>query len=208
MATISELLYDKRKSKRISLDRAARDLLIKKEILEAIEAAQWQKLPESTIVSGFIKNYATYLGLDANHLLALYRREFDEKKYPRRATVLEKPKKLLLTPSRITTAVFALAVVIFIAYIAIQYFSILQSPNLKITSPPDDYTTAVPIIVISGQTEKDTTVSIDGEFAPVDKDGNFSYQLALKEGQNIIEIIAAKRLSPKTKITRLIRFSR
>lgn len=208
MATISELFYDKRKSKRISLDRAARDLLIKKEILEAIEAAQWQKLPESTIVSGFIKNYATYLGLDANHLLALYRREFDEKKYPRRTTVLEKPKKLLLTPSRITKAVFALAIIVFIAYIAIQYFSIVQSPKLKIDSPPDDYTTSVPIIVISGQTEKEATISIDGEFAAVDKDGNFSYQLALKDGQNIIEIIAAKRLSPKTKITRIVRFSR
>ncbi|MBI2326811.1 helix-turn-helix domain-containing protein [Candidatus Curtissbacteria bacterium] len=207
MTTFSEILSSKRKAKRISLERAARDLLIKKELLEALESANWVKLPEPTIVRGFIQNYASYLGLDAQHTLALYRREFDEKKYPPKTTVFEKPKKLLLTPKRIVNFASALAILIFIIYLVIQYSSILESPKLQVTTPPDDFTTQVSNIVISGQTEKEATVSINGEFAPVDSDGNFSYQLALKDGQNIIEIIAAKRLSPKSKVTKIVRLS-
>jgi len=208
MLTISEVLSSQRKTRRISLSRAARDLMIKEEILMALENADWQKLPEPTIVRGFIKNYANYLKLDAKNTLALYRREFDEKKYPQKITVFEKQKKIKITPTRIINFTLILAVIIFISYLAVQYSSILKRPTLIITAPSDDYTTQVSVIVISGKTEKGATVSVDGEFVPVDNDGSFSHQLALKEGQNIIEIISAKRLSPKTKITRLVRFSR
>lgn len=208
MLTISEVLSTQRKAKRISISRAARDLMIKEEILKALETPNWQNLPEPTIVRGFIKNYANYLGLDSKNALALYRREFDEKKYPQKTTVFEKQKKFKLTPTRIINFSMILVVIIFIIYLAIQYSSILKSPTLSIIAPSDDFTSRVPTIVISGKAEKGATVSIDGEFVAVDKDGNFSYQLALKDGQNIIEIIAAKRLSPKNKITRIIRFSR
>lgn len=208
MLTISEFLSSARKAKRISQNRAARDLNIKKEILESLETANWQDLPEPPIVRGFIKNYADYLGADSKHALALYRREFDEKNYTKKITVFEKPKKFVLTPTKIVNIFFAGAIIIFIIYIAVQYSSILSSPKLHISSPTDDYTTQVATIVISGQTEAGATVSVDGQFIPVDKDGNFSYQITLDEGQNIFEIIAAKRLSPKTKITRVVRFSR
>ena len=208
MLTISEVFSSQRKSKRISLARAARDLMIKEDILVALEKADWQKLPEPTIVRGFIKNYANYLGLDAKNVLALYRREFDEKKYPQKISVFEKQKRFKLTPKIIINFAFILAVVIFVAYLTVQYLSILQSPRLQVVTPPEDFTTQVSIIVISGQTEKGATLSVDGEFVPVDKDGNFSHQVALKDGQNIIEIIAAKRLSPKSKVTRVVRLSK
>ena len=208
MLTISEVLSTQRKSKRISLSRAARDLMIKEEILVALETSDWQKLPEPTIVRGFIKNYANYLKLDAKNALALYRREFDEKKYPPKTTVFEKQKRFKLTPRIIINFAFILAIVIFVAYLSMQYLSILQSPKLQLIAPSEDFTTQLSTIVVAGQTEKDATVSVNGEFVPVDKEGSFSYQLTLNEGQNIIEIIAAKRLSPKTKVNRIIRYSR
>ena len=43
---------------------------------------------------------------------------------------------------------------------------------------------------------------------PVDAEGNFSYQLKLSDGQNIIEVIASKKLSPKSKVTKIVRLSR
>ena len=61
---------------------------------------------------------------------------------------------------------------------------------------------------ISGKAESQSQVAIDGEFVPIDSDGNFSYFYKLDEGQNIIEIIASKRLSPKSKITRTVRLIR
>lgn len=208
MQTVGILLSQKRKSKGISLEKSSKDLSIKKEQLTALEAGLWHKLPEPAFVTGFIKNYADYLGLDSKLALALYRREFDPSKAGTNKPKILKPKRLIVTPQILINIFFALIILVFALYLALQYTSILKSPDLKIFTPSEDLTTSVSAVVISGQTEKETTVSVNGEFAPIDADGKFTYQLQLKDGQNIIEIIAAKRLSPKTKVTRIVRLSR
>ncbi len=204
MTTLAQMLSQKREANNITLEKASKDLLIKREHLEALENSNWKALPEPPFVRGFIKNYADYLGLDASHLLALYRREYDPEKYPKSSSPYTRQRQFL-TPKRIFNIIIVLIVAIFVIYLAVQYTSILKSPKLKVSTPPDDITTSTPVVDVSGQTEKETTISVNGEFAPVDKDGNFSYQLKLNDGQNIIEIIAAKRLSPKTKVTKIIR---
>lgn len=208
MQTLGKLLSQKREDKNISLKQASRDLLIKIDQLESLESGAWHKLPESAFVSGFIRNYAVYLGLDPKLALALYRREYDPAKAPQTKPKFLISKRIFLTPQKLINIVFALLIFIFIFYLLVQYSSFLKSPKLQVFSPAQDITTSVPAIVISGQVERESTVSINGEFAPIDPNGNFSYQLKLEEGQNIVEIIAAKRLSPKNKITRIIRLSR
>lgn len=207
MVTVSELFRTTRTTKHISLTKAADDLHIKQEQLEALEAGQFQKLPEPAYIRGFIKIYASYLKLDPNHSLALYRREYDETKYPKISHI---PKKtgFNLTPNHIVNITFVTAVAAFVFYIAIQYSSILSAPKLEILQPQDDIRTQTAAIEVRGKTEKDATVSIDGDFVAIDQDGNFTSQIDLQEGVNVIEVVAAKRLSPKTKITRTIRLTR
>ena len=207
METFGQTLENARTAKKISLKYASQKLLIKKDHLEALERQDWQKLPESTFVKGYITSYSKFLDLDVQKMLALYRREFDEKKFPKEENPKSQPKNLLITPKRIRNTVFFLAILGFIAYISVQYSSILSSSKLDLFQPPDDVTVSVPIIEISGKAESESQVSIDGEFVPIDQDGNFSYFYNLEEGQNMIEIIASKRLSPKTKITRTIRLT-
>lgn len=208
MRHFGEILSSQRRFKRISISRAASDLLIKKEHLEALEQEDWPSLPEPPFVKGFITSYAHYLGLDPKHILAVYRREYDERKYPKSHSLERRQRRLFLTPARLINLVFVLAVIIFITYLTIQYLSILESPKVEIFSPQDDITLTVPAVVVSGRVEKDTIVSINGEFVPIDENGNFSYQYNLKEGKNTIEIIASKRLSPKSRIIRTIRLVR
>lgn len=189
------------------METVSRELHIKKENLEALENADWQSLPEPAYVQGFIKNYSDYLGLDSKYLLALYRREYDPKKHPQNISVFEKNKQFFLTPTRIGAIAFIMIVLVFASYIFLQYTSILKSPTLTLTSPPDNQTTTIPVTQIAGKTEAGATVSLNGEFIAVDEQGNFKEEFELNDGQNLIEIIAAKRLSPKTKITRIIRLS-
>lgn len=207
MATVSQILSQKRKEQDLSLEIISRDLHIKKENLEAIEKADWKSLPDPAFVQGFIKSYSEYLDLDPKYMLALYRREYDPKKHPQNTSVFKKTQTFFLTPARLAVIIFVTVVVIFISYLFLQYTSILSSPKLVINNPPDNQTTTVPVTLISGKTEKDATVSVNGDFIPVDQDGNFSKELKLSEGQNVIEIIAARRLSPKSKVTKIIRLS-
>ena len=208
MKGLGEILSEARKKKHISQSRAATDLLIKKEHIEALENQNWSDLPEPTFVKGFLKTYANYLGLDPVHVLAIYRREFDESKFQKPRANPRAEKRLFLTPTRIINLVFILAIIIFIAYIGITFSSVLSAPKLVVVSPPADETTSVPVVQIVGKTDSEATVSIEGQFVPVDSQGNFSKEYPLSEGKNVIEVIAAKRLSPKAKITRTIRLIR
>lgn len=208
MGKFGETLTLTRTKKRISLKKASHDLAIKIEHLMALESEAWRQLPEPTFVKGFITSYAVYLGLDPQKLQALYRREFDERKYPKKTISADSQKRLYLTPSRLINLIFALAILMFVVYLVIQYSSILSAPEVEVESPKDDETTSVPVILVRGTTEKDTTISINGQFVPVDEDGKFTYQYTLTEGKNSIEIVAAKRLSPKTRIIRTTRLVR
>ncbi len=204
MKKFGESLSSQRKKKKISIDRAATDLVVKKTLLEALEKEDWTKLPEPAFVKGYIKSYAQYLGLDIEYILALYRREFDETKFPIKKMRHEK-RRFFITPPRIINFAFALAIVTFLIYLVVQYSSVFSSPKLEITSPKEDETISVPAIQISGVTEKDATVSINGKFVAIDENGNFSTQYMLTDGKNQIEIIASFRLSPKTKAQRTVR---
>lgn len=205
MGKFGEILTSQRKTKGISLKKAARVLKIKVDHLKALEEEDWQNLPDATFVKGFITSYANYLGLDSTKTLAIYRREYDEKKYPKAAFSKDSTHRLYLTPVRIINFVIILAIFLFIGYLIVQYSSVFSAPKLDVIAPKDDETVSVPVVVIEGKTDTQSTVSIEGEFVPVDTDGNFSYQLNLKDGKNNIEIISSKRLSPKSKITRTIR---
>lgn len=209
MTKFGEILQVARSAKRITLKKASKDLQIKKEHLEALENEDWQSLPEPTFVKGFISSYAKYLGLDVDNALALYRREYDESKYPKSANRedTKRKRRFYLTPARLINLAILATIVTFIAYLALQYSSILASPKLEIISPKNDETVTVPVVLIEGETETDATVSIEGEFVPVLPDGNFSYQYNLEEGRNTIEIIASKRLAPKTKKELTIRLT-
>ena len=67
---------------RMARERAGYDLKdvatilrIKSSHLEALEAGRYKDLPGPTYVSGFLRTYADYLGLDRNEILARYREE-------------------------------------------------------------------------------------------------------------------------------------
>lgn len=207
MKKFGEYLSSERRKKRISIEKAALDLVIKKTHLESLEAEDWQKLPEPTYVKGYIKNYTRYLGIDSEYAMALYRREFDESKYPQKK-LKQEGRRFFITAPKVINLIFILAILTFITYLIVQYSSIFASPKLNLTSPKEDITTSVPAIKITGKTEKDATVAVNGKFIPTDESGNFSYEYILAEGKNQIEIISSFRLSPKSKITRTIRLIR
>lgn len=208
MRKLGEILKEERLAQNLSTQTAAKKLLLKEEALIALEEGNWADLPEKAYIAGFIKNYADFLGLDSARLLALFRGQYDERKFPQKAGPIFPKRRLMFTPNLIAPITLSVAIIIFVGYLLFQYTSILAAPKLEIFTPPDDITTTAAIIEISGQTEKDATIAIVGSLIPVDESGNFSYQIALVDGQNIIEIIASKRLSPKTRVTRTIRLSR
>ena len=66
---IGRILQETRETAKISLEDAEAYLRIKKEYLIALESGNFNLLPGATYVSGFLKSYTQYLGLNINQSL-------------------------------------------------------------------------------------------------------------------------------------------
>jgi len=73
-------------------------------------------------------------------------------------------------------------------------------PTLEVSSPSnnDSYSKDQNIAEVKGKTDPQVRVTINGFWAVIDEENNFSYNLMLKEGLNEIKIEAADRAGNKT----------
>ena len=75
MTQLGERLRIAREEQGISISQAAVETRILQRYLIALEDGDYQHLPGDVYARGFIRNYAAYLGLSAEELIEMYRRE-------------------------------------------------------------------------------------------------------------------------------------
>ena len=73
METLGEKLRSARRKKGVSLEMASRETNISARFLEALEAENFSSFPGETYITGFIRNYGSYLDLDVQELLSTYK---------------------------------------------------------------------------------------------------------------------------------------
>lgn len=72
MTDLGNDLRQAREEKGISLAEAAAATRIKERYLKALEANDWAALPTAVQARGFLRNYATYLGMDKDQVMASF----------------------------------------------------------------------------------------------------------------------------------------
>ncbi|MDX1779111.1 MAG: helix-turn-helix domain-containing protein, partial [Thermodesulfobacteriota bacterium] len=108
METLGDYLKNKREAQNITLEEASQVTRIRKTILEAVENNQFDLIPPKVFAQGFIKSYATYLGLDGSEAVKRYFEALDSlepEQSPEEEVILEKHSPPIMTPGRIVLAV-------------------------------------------------------------------------------------------------------
>lgn len=200
MRTVGEILLEKRKQLGLSLEEVEKETKIRKKYLEEIEKNNFSQIIGSTTVKGFIRNYSQVLGLSPENVLAIFRRDFIENEkgqiIPRGMVEPLVERKFYWTPK--LTALTAVFVLIFgfVFFFVRQYLSFSSAPPLEVFSPKEGQVLEEKI-KISGKTDKDATVKIDGTLITLSENGNFLEEIILPRGENIITIEAANRQGKK-----------
>ena len=70
MMEVGQLLRQTREAQELSLADVEEQTKIRQSFLIALEAGNWDDLPNEVVARGFLRNYAQFLGLDADDLLA------------------------------------------------------------------------------------------------------------------------------------------
>lgn len=118
MKEISKILIEARKNRGIDLEQATRDTNISKQFLVGLESDNYDDFPAETYVLGFLRNYAKYLGLDADEVLKLYKQtKLQESEIPPEVILSKEPfsKKPIFIVLAIILGIFVVSGIIFFA---------------------------------------------------------------------------------------------
>lgn len=207
MKKTGEILRAKRIKQGHTLDEIAQEIKVREDFLRAIEEGRYDKLPDPVYTRGFIRNYATALGLDAEkEIMPFYRREMKadkNKTYGSPPQPIDRPR-FNITPGVVLSTLATTAIVLFLATLFWQYRSFAGIPILIIQQPPADLVTTHDFVEVQGRTDPDAKITINGQTAPVDNEGWFRLQVTLKYGLNRIEIRAVNQLDKETTENRIV----
>ncbi len=200
---VGEQLRGAREVKGVDLHRVERDTKIRIKYLEALESGDFGDLPGEVYTRGFLRNYATYLGLDADDIVDEWRHEAGEPE-PLRPK-LAGPQPMMIRRGVVFQRSHAIILVVVLivagvgSYFGYQVTRFLQYPSLGVSDPSGQQTLELPpgttSYVLKGTATPGTTVLVswDGQdptTVVVDETGNWTYTALLHFGSNQFDITA------------------
>ncbi|MBI5019598.1 helix-turn-helix domain-containing protein [Candidatus Gottesmanbacteria bacterium] len=206
MKTVGSMLQEARLKKGVTPQGVEQAIKIREKYILAIEEDNFGALPSPSYAKGFVRNYAEYLGLPTDAVMAFFRRQMTD---VTRASLLPKGVSdplnapfVHLTPGRFMGLLVGLLFTVFMLYLGAQYFKIGKAPPLTLTSPVNQQIVESSRVVVEGKTQPDTTVMINGISTIVRDDGRFYEQVAVEPGVNKITVTATSRFGKVTTLTR------
>ncbi len=192
MLSVGTILKNEREKKGLLLIDIEKQIKVREKYLKAIEDENWNYFSSKIYITGILKNYSRVLNLDHRKVLAFFRRDYEKKEEVRfkrkiSSTYLTSGTKKFLRIGLIIVTLF------FVGYFVLQLKTYFSPPTFTLLSPLKINFTVEKNIKITGKTEKDTSVTIAGERIYQNKDGIFTYDYSINEGENklIINLIGA-----------------
>jgi cytoskeletal protein RodZ len=136
---LAERLVAAREAKGVDLLRAERETKIRRQYLAAMERGAWEELPAGVYARGFLRNYAIYLGLEPEEVLAAWAQERGQVPVQPSIVVprpIEAPRRgVVLGPGIIVAVFVTLGALAIAAYIGFQLLRFSEPPPLAVSDP-------------------------------------------------------------------------
>ncbi len=201
-------LREAREAKHITLAALAEKTKIDRKYLEALEACEFDQLPTGVVYQkNYIKKYIEALGMDPKEYVAQFiDDEFDHVEPQTRIHPMQNIKKIWLSsvPSYINIVIGIGIGALLLVYIGLQVRTILQPPQLIVSSPQNGVVINEQTVVISGETDPGTTILLNGTEIKNSEQGTFNETIDLRPGLNTITITAQKKHGKTTTETRYV----
>jgi len=194
---VSEQLRSSRQAKKLKLSEIAKKLNINEKYLSSLEKGEYEKLPHGVYGKNFLREYALFLGLDYKKLALDYETEINILEPKRKKELFSKQvikkRYLLAAPKIFKNILILLIICVCFIYLGYRINKIISPPLLIIDSPSASLTTDQTSLLVTGRTEAEASLIINGQTVLTDKNGAFSQTISLKNGINIITITANKQ---------------
>jgi cytoskeletal protein RodZ len=207
MLHVGEKLYTERTRIGYTLEEVSKATKIRVSFLSAIEKGEYDKLPAGTYAHGFVRNYVRFLKLPESETLALFKREYNEDKFLKIIPEgLTKEDEFPISKFRIAQAlkIFFLIFIVLSVYLIFQYRAAIFNPMLSVSFPEENSVISSQVLVVTGKTDTNTTVSVNSGLAVLDKDGNFKKAINVFPGKSKVIIKSVNNFGKTTTLERHI----
>lgn len=199
--TVSEQLRSARQNFGWRLSEVAKNLKINVFYLDALEKGNLQKIPKGCYSGKFLSKYAEFLRLNSSSLVGVMKQEKTalglnvlKKDYFSQPKVKEKKVFILI---KIFKNIFLFSgALIFCFYLFNSIQLIFKPPQIEIISPPNDFITQEKKIDLTGLTDKEVEITVNGELIS-QTGGAFKKEISLKKGMNVLTISGRKKYGPE-----------
>jgi cytoskeletal protein RodZ len=213
-STLPEQLRSAREAKGVDLYRVERDTKIRSKYLAALENGDYGDLPGEVYTRGFIRNYASYLGIDPDEAVDEWRRERGESEAHQPMIGGPKPmamprRSLVLQPSHIFVILLAVVVLGVASYFGLQVTRFLQYPSVSVINPSTDSFTVgagTTTYRLTGTATAGTEVFVSWDSqlpksTTVDSTGHWAIVMTLHSGRNQFDITATNADTNHSSVT-------
>lgn len=192
-----------REEKNLTIEDLEKTTHIEKKYLLAIEKGEYSLLPKTKAHrSAYIREYCQALNLDCEDFLKQFKEETKHEKISTTPTGSYQ-KYYLTSISIFLRNVFVFLIILaFFTYIGFQINGILTPPKLMVLSPIEGQAVSDLTILIQGETEKESRLTVNGKEIMINEKGQFESIIDLSEGLNTIIISATKKHGKTTTVVR------
>lgn len=191
MLRAGQRLRSQRLRNGLTLEEVSKATKIKVSFLLAIEKGEYKKLPPATYAQGFVRNYAGFLGMSKQEILAIFRREYDEKKVVKvlpEGLIRREEFPLKRFRLQLATKLIIFVFIILLGYILFQYRYAIIDPPLTIDSPTEGAVVSSQTITVVGRTDSNASVFVNNDPASLDTNGNFKKVITVFTGKTTITV--------------------
>lgn len=202
-----ELLKEARLRRGLTLEDVEGETKIRVRFLQALEEGDFDVFGSIAYARGFLKNYCGFLGLDAERILGLFRRETTAQtvKVLPQGIVADEPSIFRITPTRAMLFVVLVIIVSIAYYLFQEYRGFLGAPILAIDAPKEGEVVREGELAVLGKSDSDTSVVINGEPVTLEENGHFNKKIQVFKGEMTITISAKNRRGKETTVMRRIK---
>lgn len=186
-----KILKSIRLSKNLTIKELSDILSINVNDIKILESQNYFNLLSKKSILNFLKKYSKFFDLDFRKLKKYFKKNTSDVLLSQKVFVKRINQNFSFFGFIKMFTIFSVFLLLFF-YMGVEIKNRYSKPDLFIISPLDNFNTKDNEVVIKGKTVKNANISINGEFVLIDKFGNFTKNILLNNGLNIIRISAFK----------------
>ncbi len=198
---LKEIISEAMSFKEMQTEDIAKETGVPERFIIGFIDGNYKILPAAPYTRGYLNKVCKILELDQSEIWRTYERESSPKKSGINDT-LPMNRFAIKTAGKKIPLLIPIIIVVAI-YLLINGNKLIATPNITISEPLKELTTAyTPSVIIKGRVDnpKDI-VSINGASIYVDEFGEFKKEFFLDQGNNTFDIVAEKFLGRSSKKT-------